>query len=395
MNNSSLTIAICARNAAGTIQRAILSLMGEPHCPLILVDDHCTDNTVALARQVAGDRLQVITCPGTGGVSAARQTALQAMRTPYSTWLDADDEWIPGRAGRLLEGLQNADIATEPIELYDGPTGKYLRLLESPAFLEREKTPARLFERNYLACDTQVGFRVSTFLQAGGYDPGLDRAESYDILLRAIAQKARFHYGRTPGYKMYAYPGSLSRQIDQQKAATARALAKHSYDSIRQLCLYAGEPARVAAWVLVSVALYRGEPLEALRFIDEASPANARPEEILETDGPLPVAEGWRRAFQRGTVLLLAGQRDAEAAQELQKAQQYESTAEGANNLGVAYARLGQHTAAQQCFAQAQVHFPGYLDAKLNAAETAPVRITTHPLRRQASRSEYSAPAIK
>ena len=33
--------------------------------------------------------------------------------------------------------------------------------------------------------------------------------------------------------------------------------------------------------------------------------------------------------------------------------------------------------------------FPGYLDARLNLEEAAPTHLTSHPLRRQPSRSEY------
>jgi len=137
------------------------------------------------------------------------------------------------------------------------------------------------------------------------------------------------------------------------------------------------------------MALFREEPAAALRFLDEASPVAADPGEVLERDGPWPFREGWRRAFQRGTCLLLLGGREAEAADELQRAEALEPTAEGANNLGVALARLRNDGAARACFAQAEARFPGYLDARLNGEAATPGRITTHPLRRQASRAEY------
>lgn len=397
MNNKDLTIAICAYNAAATIERAILSALPEVDCPLLLVDDASTDDTVARAQAIGGSRLTILRSDKNGGIACARQKALDALQTPLAAWLDADDEWIPGRAARLTQALNDFDIATDPIELYDGPTGKFLRLMNSPPFLHNKTTPARLFERNYLSGDTQVGFRVEIFRQAGGYDTSrtVDGPESYDLLLRAILKGARFHYGKTAGYKMYAYPGSISRQLDKQRAATTIVLRKHPYDTVRKLCLSLGESPRVTGWILTSMALYRNEPQQALAFIDEASPADADPHQILEADGPLPVSEGWRRAFQRGTVLLLIGQRDAEALKELEKAYSYEACAEGANNLGVALARLGKVAEAKEYFARSQELFPGYLDAKLNQESAQPTRITTHPLRRQASRSEYAANSLK
>ncbi|MFT3829170.1 MAG: glycosyltransferase family A protein [Opitutaceae bacterium] len=384
------TIAIAARNAATTIERAVRSVVAEPDCPVLLVDDHCTDDTVSRARAVAGDRLRVVRAPDPGGVTLARQTALESVETEYAAWLDADDEWIPGRATRLSAALASgADVATEAINLHDGASGAFLRRLAIPEFVRLEATPARLFERNHLPGDTQVAFRTAVFREAGGYDPSLGLAESFDLLLRAIARGARFFYGREAGYRMYAYPQSASRDLARQRAALARALRKHEFGNVRGLCIGAGETPRVAAWVLVSMALFREEPAAALAFLEEASPADADPAEILEREGPWPFAEGWRRAFQRGTCLLLIGGHDAEAAAELGRAEALEPTPEGANNLGVALARCNRLEDAQRCFAQSEVRFPGYLDARLNRAATLPDRITTHPLRRQASRSEY------
>lgn len=264
-----------------------------------------------------------------------------------------------------------------------------MRRLKVPSFLRREEVPARLFERNHLPGDSQIGFRVAAFRAAGGYDSGVFGAESFDVLLRAVARGARFSYGDVSGYRMFAYPDSVSRNLVRQRASLAAALKKHKYDDVRRKCLAAGEPARVAGWVLVSMALFRNEPEAALRFLEEASPAEADPDEILERDGPWPFPEGWRRAFHRGTCLLLLGGHDEEAEYELRCAQAFQCTPDGANNLGVALARQGRLEAARDCWNEAQRLFPGYLDARLNFEDPRADRITTHPLRRQASRSEY------
>lgn len=391
-NKPAITIGICARNAAATIERCIASVIPEVDAALLLVDDHSTDDTVNRARKIGGRRLRVVHVEHPeGGLALARKTGLATMDTEMGAWLDADDEWIPGRAGRLVEGLESgADVATEPIELFDGVAGTWLRTLEVPSFLASRPIPARLFERNYLPCDAQVGFRVKVFQDAGGYDGAIDVAESYDILLRAIAQRARFHFGTRSGYRMYAYPDSLSRQVNRMRAGVRRILKKHDYEEVRRLCLEVGHPSRVAAWILVSMAMFRNEWEAALQFLDEASPTTADPNELLEAGGPWPFKEGWRRAFQRGTILLLAGGSDAEAADELQKAISIEPVAEVCNNLGVALTRLRQTARAEDCFAQAEALFPGYLDARMNRKNASSLCITTHPLRRHASRSEYA-----
>src|SRR5215471_3048016 len=125
-----LTILIAARNAAATIERAIRSCVSEPGCTLILIDDHCTDDTVSRATAIAGPSLRVIEAPDPGGIPVARQTGLDAIDTEFATWVDADDEWVPGRAARLLRMLRDgADVAVDAFDLFDGVSGRYLRHL--------------------------------------------------------------------------------------------------------------------------------------------------------------------------------------------------------------------------------------------------------------------------
>jgi glycosyltransferase involved in cell wall biosynthesis len=386
-----LTIMIAARNAGATIERAVRSCLEDTSTPILLVDDHCTDDTVARARHLAGHRLHVVPAPDPGGIPVARQTGLDAVDTPFATWVDADDEWVPGRAARMRAGLEGgADVVVDAFDLHDGATGAHLRRLTAPPFLRGAHGAVRLFERNFLPGDSPVGFRVDVFRDAGGYDAAIYGPESYDLLLRTIARGARFSWSDEVGYRIYAYADSVSRNLARQRAALAAALRKHGYESVRALYLRAGYPPRVAAWALVSMALFRSEPDQVLRFVDEASSASSNPSEVLEPEGPWPYPEGWRRAFTRGTALLLKGGAEAEALDELARAESSEPTAEGANNLGVALARLGRHDAARAAFDRAGKHFPGYAAARHNAVAVTPSHITTHPLRRLSSRTDYT-----
>lgn len=385
-----VTIMIAARNAATTIERAVRSCAGETAAPVLLIDDHSTDDTVALARAAARGHITVVPAPDPGGVPVARQAGLDAVDTPYATWLDADDEWVPGRMPHMVAALEAGhDVVVDDFDLHDGETGAWLRRLSAPPFLRTPGGAVRLFERNWLPGDSPVGFRVSVFREAGGYDAGVFGPESYDLLLRAIARGARFAWSERVGYRIYAYPTSVSRNIARQRAAVAVALRKHSYESIAALYHGAGYSERVTAWALVSVALFRQEPEAALRFLEQASPLNANPDETLEADGPWPFREGWRAAFTRGAALLMVGGRDDEALAACLRAEAFESTPEGANNLGVALARVGRWDDARTAWQTAEQLFPGYADARANAQSDSPTGITTHPLRRLSSRNDY------
>lgn len=385
-----LTIMIAARDAAATIERAVRSCAGETRTPLLLVDDHSSDDTVARARAASGGHLRVVSAPAPGGIPVARQAGLDHVETPYAAWLDADDAWMTGRAEALVGMLDaDVDIAVDDIDLHDGHTGTWLRRLAAPAFLEGPHGPLRLFERNWLPGDTQVGFRVACVRAAGGYDPAVYGPESYDLLLRCVSAGARFGWRHEVGYRMYAYPDSVSRHQVRQRRSLAVALRKHSYESVAARYRAAGFGPRLGAWAIVSMALFSEDPGSALQWLDEASPAAADPQEILEPDGPWPLREGWRRAFTLGVALLQVGRRDGDALNACRLAEALEPTAEGANNLGVALWRVGQVTEAQHAWSLALERFPGYADAQRNTSSGLADAVTTHPLRRLPSRTDY------
>jgi len=387
MRRPNLTILIAARDAAGTIGRAVRSCQ-EESCEILLVDDHCCDDTVGQALAAAGSHLRVVSAPDPGGVALARQCGLDHLDTEYAAWLDADDEWLPGRAARLLAALgAGYDVATEAIDLHSAD-GRWLRRLAMPGFLRRPGASVRLFERNSLPGDSQVAFRSQAY-QSLGYQTALCGGESFDILLRGVWQGMRFHYGMEVGYRMYAYQGSVSRNLERQRRHLATALRKFDYIGVRQRYQEAGYSDRIAYWGLGSFALFCNDPGSALDFIAKASPLSADSDEILEPDGPWPFPEGWRRNFALGTVLLMLGGETQAAIEHLLDAEAVRPTAEGANNLGIALWHAGMREKARHYFNLAQIRFPGYRDASLNLLQDIPSQITTHPLRYFASRSEY------
>ena len=222
-----------------------------------------------------------------------------------------------------------------------------------------------------------------------GYDTALPTGEDLDFNLRVLRSSARIKMLPRIGYRQYAYPQSLSRNIRLQRSAVKSVMKKHSYAEVGKLFNHFGFSARVASWALCSMAIFRDEYGKAALFLQEAFPAGSDPSEILELEGPLPIQEGWKQAFFAGTLdLLLEGE---EAVTFLERAEGIRPTAEGANNLGVAYHRNGESTKAKNQFQLAVSRLEGYRDALINSETSeSPGQITTHPIRMQSSRSEYS-----
>jgi hypothetical protein len=384
---SSLTVLIPAWNAADWIGRALASI--DQSVRVIVVDDHSSDGTAEVAKKACPWPIRVLCPVEKRSLGLVRQTALDAVETPYAVWLDADDAFLPGRIDRLMGPLLSgqADVVSDGQELVDGVSGQWIRDLPIPHFVGREGDQWRLFERNWLPGIAHVAFRTELAKRVG-YDVCLHGGDDSDFVWRMTRAGARFSFLPEKGYRMHAYPGSDSRKLDKQRGMVKHALQKHGYDEVSAGWKRAGFSGRVTAWGLCSMAMFRGEWSAALGFLEEACPVDVDPDEVLEPQGPYPLPEGWRYGFTRGTLHLLMDQ-PHEAVDQLRSAKRWNAGADVWNNLGVALRQCDREAEAREAFQKALVLFPAYLDAKLNLESGQAARITTHPLRLQPSRCEY------
>ena len=381
------TVLIPAWNAAAYIQRALESI--DIPVQVILVDDYSTDNTVEIAVDTSSQALTVLRPPKKQSLGLVRQTALDAVQTPYAIWLDADDEYLPGRIANMVQPLRDgcADFTTDGQELVDGVTGEFIRDLSIPIFLQGDRDKVRLFERNWLPGIAHVAF-CTKFGKEVGYDPELHGGDDSDFVWRSIMSGAKLCFLREKGYRMYAYPGSDSRNISKQRAMVKRALQKHDYNDVSRLYLGAGFSRRITAWGLCSMAIFREDYEAALEFLKDAFPVGSLKSEILEPKGPYPVQEGWRYEFTKGTILLYVG-KVVVALNHLENGLKLRRSADTLNNLGVACWLSGEKERSRELFVEALSLFPSYKDAMQNLEADSPASVTLHPLRMQPSRCDY------
>ncbi|MGF1483393.1 MAG: glycosyltransferase [Opitutales bacterium] len=388
------TVLIAARNAAPTIGRAVRSVVEEPIAEIILIDDFSSDATVANARAAAGTRpLRVVQPPAHRTLALTRQAGFEALETDCGIWLDADDAFLPGRTRRLLSALETheAGIASDGVALFDGPSDRFLREAQIPPFMFRDRWLVRQFERNYLPGAGQIAIRREVAKELG-YRLNLESAEDSDLLLRAAVARVPVALLPEIGYRMCAYPGSVSRNLDRMRRTTAESLRSFDYEAVQTLYREAGYSERVAQWALLSMASFREDFPMLRRMLEELDrlPESER-NHILEPEGPMPRPEGWRIDFMLG-VLALSLRDWAEAHHRFQSAQERLPTPETLNNLGVSLRNLGRETEALHCFEQALEAFPEYLDARGNQTNADAAAVTQQPLRQQACRHEYSEP---
>lgn len=182
MDASAVSVVIPAFNAAGILPAAIASAQGDP-APgeIIVVDDGSTDGTANAAAGYAGVR---VVRQDNAGPAAARNRGLAEAAGDWVAFLDADDRWLPGKLAAQLAVLR-AHPATVLV------AGDWVRNGPGPVVPAGAPTSPisyrELLELNRFQTSTVLA-RRDVLRRLGGFDPGLDVAEDWDMWLRTARE---------------------------------------------------------------------------------------------------------------------------------------------------------------------------------------------------------------
>jgi len=127
---------------------------------IILVDD-CSHTPIAPAVQQLIDAhgIKVIRHDKNQGLSAARNTGINAAKNEYVIPLDADDWFYPDAVKALFDGAENADVTTG----YCTDSGTIYK----PGIFNGPLTKEVFIENNPIICSSL--FKKSIWEKAGGY----------------------------------------------------------------------------------------------------------------------------------------------------------------------------------------------------------------------------------
>ena len=117
-HNPRISIIVPAYNIENYIEQCLDSIVHQPFrdIEIICVEDCSTDNTLSVLEFFADKdtRIKVITHDKNKGLSAARNTGIDASAGTYILYLDSDDYLLPDALQRMWEAVQenNLDLLT-------------------------------------------------------------------------------------------------------------------------------------------------------------------------------------------------------------------------------------------------------------------------------------------
>jgi glycosyltransferase involved in cell wall biosynthesis len=241
---TTVSVVVPAYQAAGFVGRAVRSALAQTLADLevIVVDDGSSDGT-ADAAALAGHndpRLKVIRLPRNGGVSAARNAALQVARGTWIALLDADDVFTADRLARLVPAAekQRADLFADhvlldagdaaPEPLFAVPRRDYGTPMSAPRFIELDSPTLPL---GFMKPLMRRAFLEEHHLR---YPIGIDAGEDFHLYVSCLLRGARLFFARDAAYIATARAGSLSRSGDERAFAMFERSTKLLHDEAQR-----------------------------------------------------------------------------------------------------------------------------------------------------------------
>jgi len=194
--------------AENTVGRALKSIANQTMVPaeVIVVDDGSGDATVDVAKSMEhllpGISLTVIR-QNHKGAGAARNRALQEAGLVYVAFLDADDEWMPGKLERSITELERTDsVLVSHDYVLSREDGSEIVVMDCSRNFGKPGDPyVRLYRQGYIATSAVVA-RRDAVMAAGGFDENLLTAQDFALWLTML---------RRPDTPFHIFSGALLR----------------------------------------------------------------------------------------------------------------------------------------------------------------------------------------
>ena len=298
MSYPPVTVLIPAYNAARTIERALASVWRQnyPEMEVIVVDDASTDDTSSRVEKMRGGNLHLIRLDENRGECGAMNAGIQAARSDYIAFLDADDEWLDNKLITqlpIIEAHPGMSFISSGGESVD-PEGRVVQIFgtETPSFSPGELWRAFLV-RSYVAKPAVIARRAK-LLEVGGFDEALKISGDQDMWIKlALSGEVGFvpevlvrvhqtseslmkRFGaREDEFSLPMIRNHLSRLSSRLSKREVRQILAQRYATAGRNIYARGACGRGAALVIRGVLL-GNRPLQNLAYLLSAAPPTIR-----------------------------------------------------------------------------------------------------------------------
>ena len=203
----SVSVVIPAYNAAGTIERAVESVLAQTRRPdeIIVVDDGSTDET---SKKIEGYGSQIrYIYQENAGPSVARNKGIEAAGGEWIAFLDADDEWLP-EALDLQCGLlgRNKQLVWTVANFYHCLCDENRRRCNVDSKLAAKVLGGKEYFDDFFrtslphgcGCTITMLVKKEVLQEAGMFEAGLHMAEDTDLWFRIACRRPQIGYVAKP-----------------------------------------------------------------------------------------------------------------------------------------------------------------------------------------------------
>jgi glycosyltransferase involved in cell wall biosynthesis len=209
-----VSIVIPCYNAQATIAETIDSALAQDvDCQVIVVDDGSTDGSAAVL-QSYGDRIETLSGPNRG-VSAARNSGIDAARGDWIQFLDSDDLLAPGTLALRLAAAQPAGADMVICDWRDFTQSGSDRAFGEVRSVDRaalEQDPEVAMATHVWAPPAAVLYRRALAEKVGGFRQDLPVIQDARFLFDAVCAPATLAFSPHVGAFYRIADASLSRR---------------------------------------------------------------------------------------------------------------------------------------------------------------------------------------
>lgn len=229
--NPAISIVTPTRNRAQALRRAIESVRRQSLTDYehIVVDDCSGDDTEAVVRGYADPRLRYVRFDRWRGANPARNVGIRAARADLVTFLDSDDEYLPGRLGAVVEAFDSRPSMELLLSSFETVRARGRRLSVNPeVFLDGPRLELAIMAYTVCIAGTSISVRRSTILKSGGFEPTLLRLQDREALLR-LSQVCGAQLSASIDWRKHVSHDSISRPRSGYVEALGRMIEVHPH----------------------------------------------------------------------------------------------------------------------------------------------------------------------